>query len=152
MTFNYFDNKSILGKSTKQYIGRGISNLSSEQGGAILYVTHSLGNGSFTNNVTGTSVATVGNVGDDGSTETIITYQVTGTKLLNWSLVVSSEGGFDYGSLTLNGVLLARISGETSQSGITPMNSETNTLIIRYTTDGSVQAGRDNTTATWSFT
>jgi hypothetical protein len=152
MTFNYFDNRSILGKSTNQGIGTGITNLSSEQAGIIEYVTHSLGNGTFTNNVTGTSVATVGNIGDSSSTQTIITYQVTGNKFLNWSLTVSSEGGYDFGSLTLNGVLLSSISGETTQSGIKSLNNGTNTLTIGYSKDISDTAGSDKTTATWSFT
>jgi len=142
MTFNYFDNKSILGKSTKQDIGRGITNLSSEQGAIIFSSSTS----SFTNNITGTSqVTTQGSVS--------INYLVNGTVILNWRLDTSSEANYDYGTLVLNGIQLASISGNpNSQSGVKQMLSGTNTLTLSYAKDDTVDTGSDNTTAFWSFT
>ena len=142
MTFNYFDNKSILGKSTKQAIGRGISNLSSE-GSAIIFISSS---SSFTNNINGTSQVTT-------QSSVSISYDVSGTVMLNWRLDTSSEPGYDYGTLILNGIQLASISGNpNSQSGVTQMLSGTNTLTLMYGKDDSVDTGSDNTTAFWSFT
>jgi hypothetical protein len=143
MAFNYFDNKSILGKSIKQVAGRGISNLSSEQAGTINFISSS---SPFTNNITGTSqVTTQGSVN--------ISYVVSGIVILNWRLDTSSEGGYDFGQLLLNGIQLARISGNpASQSGIIQMLSGTNTLNLNYTKDDTVDTGSDNTTAFWSFT
>jgi len=142
MTFNYFDNKSILGKSTKQVV-KGISSLSSEQGGAITFISSS---SPFTDNITGTSQVTT-----NGSVSII--YQVGGIVTLNWRLDTSSEAGYDFGTLLLNGIQLARISGNpNSQSGSIQMPSGTNTLNLIYTKDDTVDAGSDNTTAFWSFT
>jgi hypothetical protein len=142
MTFNYFDNRSILGKSTKQAIGKGISNLSSEKN-AIIFISSS---SAFTNNITGTSQVTT-------QSSVTISYEVNGSVMLNWRLDTSSEPNYDYGTLILNGIYLASISGNpNSQSGITQMASGINTLTLMYGKDDSVDVGSDNTTAFWSFT
>lgn len=143
MAFNYFNNKSIIGKSIRVTATQGIDNLNSTYYSSVQFVSTST---SFTNNITGTSeVTTRGSV--------VITYQVTGSIILNWTLNTSSEAGYDFGALTLNSTQLARIAGNpNSQSGNTLMAPGINTLTLTYSKDDSVDAGSDNTTALWSFT
>jgi hypothetical protein len=156
MAFNYFNNMSLIGKTKKQTnVYSGIANLSSESVGAISHLTYTVGGvgtNTFSNNPGGISQAVAGNVGDSNGTFVNITYLTSGNVYLNWTFQVSSESGYDYGTLRLNGNILASASGEYTTSGRTLMPLGINTLRLDYGTDGSASSGSDNTIATWSFT
>ena len=160
MAFNYYYNRSILGKyTTSQTLGIGNIN-SATRLTFVQYVSNVITyNGAIptfvTNDITDNSQAQVygGGISSNSVSGSIeITYIVNGVAYLNWSHSVSSEPDYDYGFLLLNGNYLNTISGEVTTSGKTLMPTGTNTLNLSYGKDGSATSGSDITTATWSFT
>jgi len=158
MTFNYYHNKSILGKNMRE-INLGIVNINYLMPvDRIEYVSATITNNGATptfttNNILGTSQARVtGNYSDSVDGQIDITYRVNSTTYLNWNFQVSSESGYDYGNLILNGGGLSSGSGEYNQSGKSLMNQGLNVLRLIYGKDGSSTGGTDSTTVTWSFT
>jgi hypothetical protein len=158
MTFNYYHNKSILGKNMRD-INLGIVDINYLMPlFPVEYVSATIINQGctptfITNDITGTSQAKIyGNNYDSVSGQIDITYQVNSTTYLNWNFQVSSEGSYDYGSFLLNGNSLAYASGEITTNGKTLMPTGTNILRLIYSKDSSSTSGTDSTIVTWSFT
>ena len=82
----------------------------------------------------------------------ITTYTLTQSVFINWTINVSSEGNYDFGTILLNGISLASGSGTYSNSGKTSVSPGTITVTNRYTKDGSITSGTDTSAITWTFT
>jgi hypothetical protein len=153
MSFNYFNNNSVVGKKTVL----GITNLNSNPtNGSVTYVSNTT-NGVVTfssNNTRATSIATIfGNSADDIDYSITIIYNVSGLVTLNWILRGDTEACCDVGNIFLNNIFLGSVRGVGDQtSGTTTMLQGTNTLHIEYSKDGSVSGGADYVQANWTFT
>jgi alpha-tubulin suppressor-like RCC1 family protein len=74
-----------------------------------------------------------------------ISFRTIGSGYVFWNISVSSEDGYDHGSLTIGGIQIFRVSGVQNRSGNQFVQNGT-TISISYTKDGSVDANLDRTT------
>jgi hypothetical protein len=153
MAFNYFNNKSLVGKKPNNQSG--INNLNSNPfGGVVTYVNSSIfGAASFTaNDPLATSSAVISGQGQDNIDYFItIEYTASSANILKWNITVSSESCCDPGYIILNGTSLVSIANGAS-NGTAFMRDGSNTLIVGYRKDSSVSDGSDNAIVNWTFT
>jgi hypothetical protein len=93
-------------------------------------------------NYDGVDAAQSGSIGNSQSCSMSSTF--TGPSNLTFRWRVSSESGYDYLQLRVNGAVVGQISGSTSWALVTqPLGAGSNTVEFRYVKDGSVVAGQD---------
>lgn len=153
MAFNYYNNRSIIGRASALASGINIINTPNIVSGVTFVSSNIAGGGELIkNDISGLSIARAqGNSVDNSNSSITITYNLTRAATLVWTVTVSSELGFDTGSFIVNGTSRGSISGENTVSGTTLLVIGQNTIIVIYSKDEGGTQGSDSITGNWLF-